>query len=160
MTPSGIESATFRIVEQCLNQLRHQQRSPVYSQAEKNYSEFQICPGGCGSLLSVQSEGRSPWSSGFGSITVAPHTDNCCVENVHQFAHPAGDSSFFLTFRHVYIQWRATQRLSSSRYVARNIWIFLSQLIKSSGICKQYRVRKFLLFYALGNSSILISRFY
>ena len=30
MAPSGIEHATFRLVAQWLNQLRHQQRAPIY----------------------------------------------------------------------------------------------------------------------------------
>jgi len=134
-------------------------KASIFIRREK-YCELQICPGGCGSLPSVQSKGRSPWSSGFGSITVTSHTDNCCVENLHQFAHPAGDSSFFLTSRRVYILRRENQRLSSSRYVPRNTWIFLSQLIKHSGIRQQCRARKLFLFYTLSNYFILISHFF
>jgi len=29
MTPSGIEPATFRLVTQCLNEMRHQQRALI-----------------------------------------------------------------------------------------------------------------------------------
>jgi hypothetical protein len=31
MAPSGLEPATFRLVVQCLNHLRHQQRAPVFA---------------------------------------------------------------------------------------------------------------------------------
>ena len=37
MTASGIETATFRLVTECLNQMRHQQRTAIY-----NYRVFKL----------------------------------------------------------------------------------------------------------------------
>ena len=37
VTPSGNEPATFRLVAQCLNRLRHQQRAPFVSNTRYKY---------------------------------------------------------------------------------------------------------------------------
>jgi len=48
MIPSGIEAATFRLVVQCLNQLRYQQRAPHYQingtiLENKKVIEYKMC---------------------------------------------------------------------------------------------------------------------
>ena len=42
VTPSGIESATFLLVAQWLNQLRHQQRAPFCEIWTANYMSFRL----------------------------------------------------------------------------------------------------------------------
>jgi hypothetical protein len=42
VTPSEIELATFRLVAQCLNQLRHQQRAPENNNTNKKQTNIKI----------------------------------------------------------------------------------------------------------------------
>ena len=42
MTPSGIETATFWFVAQCLNQLRHKQRAAVIQYTNTNFPSNMI----------------------------------------------------------------------------------------------------------------------